>query len=87
MDRVLYQRLLPHGPEVRIRRTSDEGDNPVIGVLEVDRRAGTPRAEDGYPPPLMRFEGTTEQEVVAALEPHARDDRRIVQLMREKGQR
>ena len=87
MDDVLYQRLLPHGPEVRIRRTSSVGDKTVIAVLEVDRRAGTPRAEDGYPPPLMRSEGTSEQEVVAALEPHARDDRRIVQLMREKGLR
>jgi hypothetical protein len=56
-------------------------------VLEVDRRAGTARAEDGYPPPLMQIERPSEQEVMAALEPHARDDRRIVQLMREKGQR
>lgn len=87
MDGVLYQRLLPHGPEVRIRRTSDVGANPVIAVLEVDRRAGTPRADVGYPPPLLQFEGSSEQEVVAALEPHARDDRRIVQLMRERGLR
>jgi hypothetical protein len=87
MDDVLYQRVLPHGPEVRIRRTSSDGANPVIAVLEVDRRAGTPRADVGYPPPLMRFEGASEQEAVAALEPHARDDRRIVQLMREKGLR
>jgi len=87
MDSVLYHRILPHGPEVRIRRTSDEGDRPVIAVLEVDRRAGTPRAEGTYPPPLMQFEGSSEQEAVAALEPHARDDRRIVQLMREKGLR
>jgi hypothetical protein len=35
----------------------------------------------------MQFEGSSEQEAVAALEPHARDDRRIVQLMREKGLR
>ena len=87
MDGVLYQRLLPHGPEVRIRRTSDVRDTRVIAVLEVDRRAGTPRADVGYPPPLMSIEGASEQEVVAALEPHARDDRRIVQLMREQGLR
>lgn len=78
---------MPHGTEVRIRRTSNEGNHPVTAVLEVDRRAGTPRAEDGYPPPLMSCEGASEQEVVDALEPHARDDRRIVQLMREMGQR
>jgi hypothetical protein len=35
----------------------------------------------------MHIEGDTEQAVVEALEPHARDDRRIVQLMREKGLR
>lgn len=86
-DHVLYRRTLPHGPAVRIRRTSDDGDVPVILVLEVDRRAGTPRAEDGEPPTLMRCESTTEGEGVATLEPHARDDRRIVQLMRERGLR
>jgi len=84
---ILYQRLLPHGPSVRIRRTSDFGQTPVIAVLEVDRRAGTPRATDGYPPPLMRCEGASEQAVVAVLEPHASDDRRVVQLMRDKGLR
>jgi hypothetical protein len=35
----------------------------------------------------MQFEGDSEQDAMAALEPHARDDRRIVQLMREKGLR
>lgn len=87
MDSILYERLLPHGPAVRIRRVSVAGEQPVTAVLEVDRRAGTPRASSGNPPPLMRFEGDTEQAAVAALEPHARDDRRIVQLMREKGLR
>jgi hypothetical protein len=87
MDSILYHRILPHGPAVRIRRLSDAGERPVSAVLEVDRRAGTPRAEDGYPPPLMQAEAPSEQEVVAALEPHARDDRRVVQLMREKGLR
>lgn len=87
MDGVLYERLLPHGPAVRIRRLSAAGEHPVTAVLEVDRRAGTPRASTGSPPPLMRFEGDTERDAVEALEPHARDDRRIVQLMREKGLR
>lgn len=84
---ILYERLLPHGPAVRIRRISDEGATPVSAVLEVDRRAGTPREGIGFPPPLMHCEAATEAEVLATLKPHARDDRMIVQLMREKGQR
>ena len=87
MDGILYERTLPHGPAVRIRRLTVAGETPVTVVLEVDRRAGTPRAGDGHPPPLMRFDGATDQDAVDALEPHARDDRRVVQLMREKGLR
>ena len=87
MDGILYERTLPHGPAVRIRRLTVAGESPVTVVLEVDRRAGTPRASTGSPPPLMKFEGASEQDAMAALEPHARDDRRIVQLMREKGLR
>ena len=87
MDSILYERTLPHGPSVRIRRLTLAGEHPVMVVLEVDRRAGTPRASEGSPPPLMKFEGATEQDAMAALEPHARDDRRIVLLMREKGLR
>ena len=61
---------------------------PVTAVLEVDRRAGTPREFDGgYPPPLMLVEGTSDADVLAALEPLARDDRRVAGLMREKGLR
>ena len=87
MDDILYERTLPHGPAVRIRRLTSAGESPVAVVLEVDRRAGTPRAETGSPPPLMEFEGASEQDAMNALEPHARDDRRVVQLMREKGLR
>jgi len=86
-DDVLFERFLPHGPAVRIRRTSDPGSIPVIAVLEVDRRAGTPRAGIGTPPPLMQCEAPTEAEALTTLEPHAKDDRMIVQLMREKGLR
>ena len=86
-DDILYHRLLPHGPAVRIRRTSSDGSMPVVAVLEVDRRAGTPREDVGDPPPLLQCEGASEREVVESLEPQARDDRRVVQLMREKGQR
>jgi hypothetical protein len=35
----------------------------------------------------MQFEGASEQDAMEALVPHARDDRRVVQLMREKGLR
>jgi hypothetical protein len=84
---VLYQRLLPHGPAVRVRRTSEPGALPVTAVLEVDRRAGTPREGIGTPPPLMQCEAASEGEAVTLLEPHANDDRTIVQLMREHGLR
>jgi hypothetical protein len=86
-DGILYQRLLPYGPAVRVRRTSEAGSTPVTAVLEVDRRAGTPRAGVGTPPPLMTCEAASEGEVLALLEPHANDDRAIVQLMRERGLR
>ena len=76
-EAILYKRLLPHGPAVRIRRTSDNGVVPVTAVLEVDRRAGTPREGMGTPPSLMTAEGKTEAEVVAKLQPHASDDRAI----------
>ncbi len=87
-DSILYSRRLPHGPAVRVRRTSESGVVPVTAVLEVDRRAGTPREFDGgFPPPLMIVEGDSEAEVLAALEPQARDDRMVAGLMREKGLR
>jgi hypothetical protein len=84
---LLYKRVLPHGPAVRIRRTSADGVMPVTAVLEVDRRAGTPREGSGTPPSLMTAEGKTEAEVLSQLEPHAKDDRAIIQLLREKGLR
>jgi hypothetical protein len=84
---ILYKRVLPHGPAVRIRRTSENGVVPVTAVLEVDRRAGTPREGLGTPPSLMTAEGKTEAEVVAKLQPHASDDRAIVLLIRERGLR
>lgn len=85
---ILYRRKLVHGPEVRIRRTSDKGATPVVAVLDVDRRAGTPREkEGGNPPPLKQVQGATEAEVIAALKPDADDDRAIAGLMRGKGLR
>lgn len=87
-DDILYRRKLPHGPEVRIRRTSPVGMTPVTAVLDVDRRAGTPREkEGGTPPPLKQVQGASEAEVVAALKPEADDDRAIAGLLRAKGLR
>jgi hypothetical protein len=86
-DGILYERSMAHGPAVRIRRTSEAGVSPVTAVLEVDRRAGTPRAGIGDLPPLMTFEGESESEVLEALGTHARDDRAIMQMLHEKGLR
>jgi hypothetical protein len=87
-DSILYTRFLAHGPAVRVRRTSDAGALPVTAVLEVDRRAGTPRElEGGFPPPLMTASGESEAAVLAELQPHAVDDRVVAGLMREKGLR
>lgn len=86
-DDVLYQRIMAHGPAVRIRRISEAGMTPVTVVLEVDRRAGTPREGQGTPPPLLRVEGVTEADAVATLEPQANDDRLIFQLLHAKGLR
>lgn len=87
MSDILYRRVMAHGPAVLIRRMSEAGATPVVAVLEVDRRAGTPREGIGSPPPLVRIEAASEEEAVAALETQARDDRIIVQLLRAKGLR
>jgi hypothetical protein len=84
---ILYRRTLPNGPVVRIRRTSALGETPVTAVLDVDRRAGTPREKDGTPPPLRQAQGATEDEVLATLRKDADDDRTVAGLMRTKGQR
>jgi hypothetical protein len=84
---LLYERFLPHGPAVRVRRVSEVGAVPVMAVLEVDRRAGTPREGIGTPPPLVTAQGNTEAEVLAQLEPQAKDDRVIAQLLRARGLR
>jgi len=86
-DDVLYQRIMAHGPAVRIRRTSELGATPVTVVLEVDRRAGTPREGQGTPPPLLQCEASTEADALSMLEAQARDDRLIFQLLHSKGLR
>ena len=87
-DDVLYRRKLPHGPEVRIRRTTAPGETPVTAVLDVDRRAGTPREkEGGNPPPLKTVQGATDADVIALLKTDADDDRAVAGLLRAKGLR
>ena len=87
-DDILYRRKMPHGPEVRIRRTSAQGATPVTAVIDVDRRAGTPREkEGGTPPALKEAQGPTEDAVVAMLKPEADDDRAVAGLLRAKGLR
>ena len=87
-DGILFKRTLPHGPAVRVRRTSVAGASPVTAVLEVDRRAGTPREHDGgFPPPPLSAEAATEAEVLGALQTQALDDRLVAGLMQQKGLR
>lgn len=84
-DDILYRRVMSHGPAVRIRRVSAPGSAPVSAVLEVDRRAGTPREGHGTPPALVHCEADTEAAALAALEAQASDDRTIVQLLHTNG--
>ncbi len=86
---VVYERTMPLGPVVRIRRVSRDGEQPVRAVLEVDRRAGTPRASGrgGNPPPLLAVEGESDEAVTASLLPFAEDDAAVARLMAEQGAR
>lgn len=85
MTDILFERTMAHGPVVKIRRTSASGASPVIAVLEVDRRAGTPRAGIGTPPPLLTVQGDTDDAVLQQLTAQATDDAAIAMLMRERG--
>jgi hypothetical protein len=88
MSDVLYERTMASGPVVRIRRVSDAGTAPVRAVIEVDRRAGTPRAAaGGTPPPLMAVEGATDAEVTASLLPFAEEDSAVARLVSQRGAR
>jgi hypothetical protein len=88
MSEILYERTMSHGSVVRIRRLTPDGVAPVRAVIEVDRRAGTPRsAGGGYPPPLMAVEGESEQAVVASLLPFAQEDAAVARLLAQRGVR
>jgi hypothetical protein len=89
MTDVLYERTMSNGPVVRIRRVTTPGASPVRAVIEVDRRAGTPRGSGGLgsPPPLMAVEGATDAEVTASLLPFAEEDSAVARLLAQRGAR
>lgn len=84
MHDILYERLLPIGPQVRIRRTSEPGLMPVTAVLEVERRVKR-AVPGGQPPQLLVATADSEAEVLAFLEPRASRDNDVVEMMRERG--
>lgn len=86
---VLYERPMPAGPLVRVRRISEPGAVPVVAVLEVDRRAASlrPSRGGGTPPPLLLVEGPSADDVIAQLRPHADNDAILARMMVEKGVR
>lgn len=86
---VLYERTMPLGPVVRVRRVTADGVTPVRAVLEVDRRAGSPRQSGraGSPPPVMAVEGDSDEAVMASLLPFAEDDAALARLQAERGAR
>jgi hypothetical protein len=83
---ILFERTTSRGPVVRIRRVESATPSMICAVLEVDRRAGTPRAaEGGIPPAIMAVEGETEAAVLASLLPFAEDDSAIARLLANRG--
>ncbi len=86
MSEVLYERMMPEGATVRIRRVTPAGGIPVRAVVEVDRRNSGPRSVDVHklPPALMAVEGETEQGVVAALLPFVEQDGAVARLLAQR---
>lgn len=88
MSVILYERTMSPGSVVRIRRLTPDGVAPVRAVIEVDRRAGTPRgAAGGSPPPLMAVEGESEPDVIASLLPFVQEDAAVARLLAQRGVR
>lgn len=84
---VLYERTMPQGSVVRIRRVTPPEGSAVCAVIEVDRRAGTPRAATatGRAPAIMAVEGESEPAVVASLLPFVEDDAAVARLLAGRG--
>jgi hypothetical protein len=80
---------MPQGHVVRIRRLTPDGDGPLRAVIEIDRRAGSPRSASsrGHPPALMAVEGESETDVVASLLPFVQDDASVARLLAQRGVR
>ncbi len=89
MSDVLYERVMPGGAVVRIRRLTPAGEVPVRAAIELDRRNSGPRRAGAgtSPPPLMAVESDSDQGVVAALLPFAEDDAAIARLIAGRGAR
>ncbi len=89
MADILYERTMTSGAIVRIRRMTADGVSPVRAVIEVDRRAGSPRSSGGAgtPPPLMAVEGASDAEVTASLLPFAEEDSAVARLLAQRGAR
>ena len=90
MSEVLYERVMPEGAVVRIRRLTPAEGVPVRAVIEVDRRNSGPRkvgAVHKHPPALMAVEAETEQAVVASLLPFAEEDAAVARLIAERNAR
>ena len=83
---ILYERILAHGPAVRIRVVSAPGADKVKAVLEIDRRTSTAHASSrGVPPRLVEVAGGSVPEVLDLLHPYASNDAVIGRLLAEKG--
>lgn len=90
MSEILYERTTPQGHVVRIRRLTQDGAAPMRAVIEIDRRAGSPRSAAvtrGHPPALMAVEGESETDVVASLLPFVQDDASVARLLAQRGVR
>ena len=89
MSEVLYERVMPEGAVVRIRRLTPAGGTSVRAVIEVDRRNSGPRSVGAgrTPPPLMAVEGDNDQVVLASLLPFVEDDAAVARLISARGAR
>ena len=89
MSDILYERTMPEGHVVRIRRLTSNGAARLRAVIEVDRRVGRPRTSErpGHPPALMAVEGESEPDVVASLLPFVQDDASVARLLAQRGVR
>lgn len=83
---ILYERVLPEGPSVRIRVTTPPGALPLTVVLEIERRVSqVPKVPRGAPPRLAEATANSADEALAALLPLAENDGAISRMLRDGG--